>query len=315
LSSSSKSALLGTVAGTLFWGLSGTASQALFEIYHFPALGLALIRMSVSGLILLIVLRPKLPESRSVFLRLLAIAVFGFVGSQVFYLLAIQYTNAPTATLLQFLFLPMVAAYEALTGSLHWTKRWSLILAFAAVGTLLLIGVFSGSGFQILITPIGLVSGLLAAASGAYYSLASRKFVKEKGPWWLLTWGFVTGAFVISPLGVLSLSQYKLPVIVDSQISILALVSFVTIFGTILAYGLYLSGLRHLPATEIGVVTSLEPVAASIAAYVFLGNVLGPLQYLGGGIILLAVILTASKPTGDVGTTARKESGEEKTKN
>ena len=71
--------------------------------------------MIVSGIILLVILRPSLPERKN--LRgLLAIAIFGFLGTQVSYLLAIQYTNAPTATLLQFLFLPMVAAYEALTG-------------------------------------------------------------------------------------------------------------------------------------------------------------------------------------------------------
>jgi drug/metabolite transporter (DMT)-like permease len=293
--------------GTCFWGLSGTASQALFQLYHFPALGLATIRMIVSGLILLVILRPSLPERKN--LRgLLAIAIFGFLGTQVSYLLAIQYTNAPTATLLQFLFLPMVAAYEALTGALRWSKRWSIILGFAGVGTLLLIGVFSGNGFSILITPIGLIAGLLAAAAAAYYSLASRKIVKDKGPWWLLTWGFLIGGLLTSPFGILSLSHYQPPVSTYFQLmAIWELVAFVIIFGTILSFGLYLSGLRHLPATEIGVVASIEPIAASIAAYVFLGNVLQPIQYVGGAIILLAVILTASKPPEAASTRTESE--------
>ncbi len=301
------------MTGATFWGLSGTASQALFQIYHFPVLGLACIRMAISGLILLAFLRPAVPQSRTVFMRLLAIAIFGFVGTQVMYLVAIQYSNAPTATLLQFLFLPMVASYEALTGALRWSKRWSAILALAAVGTLLLIGAFSGEGFQILITPIGLVSGLLAAVSAAYYSLASRGIVREKGPWWLLTWGFIIGGIVTSPLGLFSLSRYTMPAVHDSQIFIIGLVIFVVIFGTMLAFGLYLSGLRHLPATEIGVVASMEPIAASIAAYVFLGNVLHPVQYVGGGIILLAVILTASKPAGTGEVSEEKELHEGRT--
>ena len=250
--------------------------------------------MTISGLVLLAILRPTVPRSRSLIIRLLVIALLGFFGNQVTYLLAIQYTNAPTATLLQFLFLPMIATYEALTGTLRWSKRWSAILGFAAIGTLLLIGAFSGAGFKILITPIGLLCGVLTAVCAAYYSLASRRIVKEKGAWWLLTWGFIMGGIVTAPFGWLSMSSYTAPV--NSLISILALVSFVTVFGTILAFGLYLSGLRHLPATEIGVVASLEPIAASVAAYIFLGNVLDPLQYFGGGIIVLAVILTASKP-------------------
>ena len=184
--------------------------------------------------------------------KLVAIAILGFVGTQVTYLAAIQYSNAPTATLLQFLFLPMVAGYEALTGALRWSSRWTAILVFAGVGTLLLIGIFSRGGFKILITPIGLVSGLLAAATAAYYSLASRKIIRERGSWWLLSWGFIIGGIVTFPLGIISLASYTIPT--ASLLGVLGLVLFIIIFGTILSFGLYLSGLRRLPATEIGVI-------------------------------------------------------------
>ena len=207
--------------------------------------------MAVSGLLLLVVLRPALPESRIIG-KLIAIAIFGFVGTQVSYLAAIQYSNAPTATLLQFLFLPMVAGYEALTGALRWSSRWTAILVFAGVGTLLLIGIFSGGGFKVLITPIGLISGLLAAVTAAYYSLASRKIIRERGSWWLLTWGFIIGGIVTFPLGIFSLANYTFPTV--PLLAVFGLVLFVIIFGTILSFGLYLSGLRRLPATEIGVV-------------------------------------------------------------
>jgi drug/metabolite transporter (DMT)-like permease len=251
--------------------------------------------MTISGLLLLVMLRPTVPESK-ILGKLFAIAIFGFAGTQVSYLAAIQYSNAPTATLLQFLFLPMVAGYEALTGSLRWSRRWSAILACAGVGTLLLIGVFSNDSFEILITPIGLIAGLLAATTAAYYSLASRKIIRERGSWWLVTWGFIIGGIITLPLGIFSFVGYSTPATVNSQFTLLGLVLFVIIFGTILSFGLYLSGLRRLPATEIGVVASLEPIAASLAAYVFLGVRLDPIQYLGGAVILFAVILTAARP-------------------
>ena len=188
----------------------------------------------------------------------------------------------------------MVAGYEALTGALRWSYRWSAIILSAGVGTLLLIGVFSSSGFAILITPIGFIAGLLAAATAAYYSLASRKVIRERGSWWVLTWGFIIGGIVTLPLGIFSLSSYS--VAGYSLPTLAGLVSFVIIFGTILSFGLYLAGLRRLPATEIGVIASIEPIAASLAAYAFLGVRLDLVQYLGGAIILLAVILTASNP-------------------
>jgi drug/metabolite transporter (DMT)-like permease len=183
----------------------------------------------------------------------------------------------------------------------------------ASVGTLLLIGFVSKNGLSILITPLGLIAGLLAATAAAYYSVASKKIVMDKGAWWLLTWGFIIGGILTSPFGIVTLFRYNVPVSPEIQsIAIWALVAFVVIFGTMLSFGLYLSGLRHLPATEIGVVASFEPIAASVAAYVFLGNVLQPVQYLGGGIILLSVILIAAKPTSVRDEEKRAAPGQEK---
>src|SRR5271157_478876 len=110
----------------MFWGLSGTAAQALFQNFHFPVLGLVSIRMLTAGSILLVITRPKIPEfSSSSLITLVMISVFGLMGSQLTYLFAIQASNAATATLLQFTFLPMIAGYEALTGSIRWSMRWT----------------------------------------------------------------------------------------------------------------------------------------------------------------------------------------------
>jgi drug/metabolite transporter (DMT)-like permease len=90
--------LLGTLIGAGFWGLSGTAAQALFQTYQFPVIALVTIRTLVSGLILFIIVRPSTP--RRPLRPLLSLSVFGFAGSQLAYLAAIQFSNAATATLL-----------------------------------------------------------------------------------------------------------------------------------------------------------------------------------------------------------------------
>ncbi len=153
--------LLSTLLGAGFWGLLGTAAQALFQIYKFPVVGLVTIRMLFAGLFLLIILRPAIPQGP--WLPLVVLSILGYAGSQLTYLAAIQYSNAATATLLQFLFLPIVAGYEALTGRLRWSYRWTMTLVLAAAGTFLLIG---GATLQILVTPPGLLFGLLAALGG-----------------------------------------------------------------------------------------------------------------------------------------------------
>ena len=290
--------LIGTLLGAGFWGLSGTAAQALFQIYQFPVVALVTIRTVVSGLILLTVVRPIRP--RRPLGPLLGLSIFGFAGSQVAYLGAIQFSNAATATLLQFLFLPIVAGYEAVKGVLRWSVRWTVSLLLAMVGTLFLVGGLPGPNFRILVTPVGVLFGLLAAVSGAYYTLASRPLVRVHGSWWVTTWGFVIGALATLPFGVESFLSYQLPSTWYGLTVVAGLVVFVIVFGTILAYGLYLAGLRKLSATEIGLASSSEPIVASAAAYLLLGVILTGAQYLGGALIILAVVLLASRNVGEI---------------
>lgn len=282
--------LVQTFLGASFWGVSGTAAQALFQIYNFPVVSLVAMRMLLSALALVIIVRPHLPSRP--FLPMILLGIFGYSGSSLAYLEAIEYSNAATATLLQFLFLPMVAGYEALTGSLHWTRRWTLTLMLAILGTALLI---VGTNFQILVTPVGLLFGLLAAVSGAYYNLGSRNHVRTNSAWWTTSWGFTIGGLVALPFGVLSFRDYTLPSSIGGITEVILLVGFVTVFGTLLAFSLYISGLEHLSATETGIASSSEPIMSAVASYIFLGLVLTLTQYFGGALIILAVILVATR--------------------
>lgn len=282
--------LLVSILGASLWGFSGIAAQALFQVYKFPVLGLVTIRMIIAGLLLLLVFRPSRPTGP--LLPLIALAVFGYIGSQLTYLEAIQYSNAATATLLQFLFLPIVAGYDAISRNIRWSRRWTLTMILAGTGTVLLIGGFT---LQVLVTPLGLLFGLLAALGGAYYTLGSAPFVRDHGPWWITSWGFLIGGFLTLPLGAASLIGYSFPTTTIETVMVLFLLGFVVVIGTMLAFGLYLSGLQHLSATEIGFASSAEPIVSAGAAYVFLGVILTVPQYAGGALILAAVLLVASK--------------------
>ena len=270
--------------------MSGNAAQTLFQEYRFPVSGLVAVRMLVSGVGLMLIIRPGIPPRP--WARLLALGVVGYAGSQFFYLLTIQYSNAPTATLLQFLFLPMVALYEAITGGFRWSNRWTLTITLALVGTLLLV---VGESLKVLITPVGLTAGLLAAFCGGYYTLGSKEYVREHGSWWITSYGFTIGGLVALPFGVSSLWNYQLPATSIDSLRFWLLLSFVIIFGTLLAFGLYVSGLKRLTATETGVASSIEPIVSALAAYAFLGVVLTPTQYFGGALIVIAVVLVATR--------------------
>jgi drug/metabolite transporter (DMT)-like permease len=286
---SAQLSLVATLVGSGLWGLSGTAAQALFQRFQFPVLGLVTVRMLV-GALLIFAVTPRLPRPRFS-LAFLALAFFGLAGSQLTYLEAIQFSNAVTATLLQFLFLPMVAAYEVARGSIRWSIHWTAVLALAGGGTFLLIAKTGGGSFGILVTPAGIAFGLLSAVAGAFYSLLGARFVRESGPWAVTSWGFLLGGLATLPFGAYSFLGFSAPPGLPADLEVVGLVGFVVVCGTALAYSFYLIGLRSLPPTEVGIVASFEPIAAAVATYVFLGLVLTVTQYLGGAAIVLAVAL------------------------
>lgn len=282
-----RTAFAAATIGSALWGLSGAAAQALLQGFSFPVFGLVAIRMLGAALILLVVVRPRWPRPWT--WSFVGLAMFGLVGSQVTYLEAIVYSNVTTATLLQFLFLPMVAAYEVAKGELTWSTRWTTLLLLTGVGTVLLIGTISPHGFAIAVTPLGLTFGLLSAVAGAYYSIAARQFVQTESAWWVTAWGFLLGGIVTLPLGAWTLAQYSWPSSLASLALLWGLVLFVIVAGTLLAFSLYVYGLRRLRATEAGIAASFEPIVAAAAGLAFLGVVLSSLQYVGGGMIVLAV--------------------------
>jgi drug/metabolite transporter (DMT)-like permease len=61
--------------------------------------------------------------------------------------------------------------------------------------------------------------------------------------------------------------------------------------GTVVPFGLFISGLRFLPPTQASIVSMLEPVVAAVAAYLILGETLNSIQILGGVLVLTGVVV------------------------
>ena len=61
--------------------------------------------------------------------------------------------------------------------------------------------------------------------------------------------------------------------------------------GTIVPFFLLVSALRHLPAMRVGIIAMLEPVVATVVAWVWLDEALGAVQLVGGVIVLAAIVI------------------------
>ena len=69
------------------------------------------------------------------------------------------------------------------------------------------------------------------------------------------------------------------------------LAAWMIVLGTIVPFFLLVSALRHLPATRVGIIAMLEPVAGALVAWAWLGESLGGVQLVGAGVVLAAIVL------------------------
>ena len=66
---------------------------------------------------------------------------------------------------------------------------------------------------------------------------------------------------------------------------------FVVVGGTMITFLLITAALRHISATRVGIVAMLEPVGASVVAFLWLGESFGAAQLFGGSIVLAGIVL------------------------
>jgi drug/metabolite transporter (DMT)-like permease len=276
--------LLYAVCGAALWGLSGTAAQALFQMYHIEAQWLVTVRMLGSGVLLLCPFRPALPKQHRK--RFVLFAIVGLAGVQFTYFAAIAYANAATETCMQYLYLPMLALYELVVQRKAATRSKLGAMVTALLGVFLLVLGGQNGHIALQITPLALCFGILSAILAAYYMIASKYFVTISGAWPVTTWGFLIGG---TAMGI---AAPPWSVHVSGNIELfVALVAFVVLFGTLLAFGLTFSSLTYVSPMEASIVITVEPITTALASLVFFHVPLLLQQYLGGICILLAVVM------------------------
>ena len=81
----------------------------------------------------------------------------------------------------------------------------------------------------------------------------------------------------------------------------LVLVAWIVVGGAVLPFWLSLAALRHVPPTTAGIVATVEPVLASVVAWLWVEQVLTGWQVAGGAVVLAGIVLAqtarSARPT------------------
>jgi drug/metabolite transporter (DMT)-like permease len=276
------------VAAAVCWGIMANVAKLLFRDRGVDPLILVVIRADLAALTLLAtlaVVRPALLRiGRQDALAVIAVGLGGLAINNYFYFQALHLTSVATAILLQYQAPILVALYTVLVQRQRLPGRLLLALAVAVVGCVLVVRAYDLAALRLNL--LGVAAGLATACAFAFYILASQAALKTLDAWTLLTYAYLSAGVVWSFV----LPPWKIVAHGFEPATWGAFLAVATI-GTVLPFGLFISGLRFLPPTQASIVSMLEPVVASLAAYAILGETLLPLQVLGGALVLAGVLV------------------------
>ena len=224
---------------------------------------------------------------------LVALGVVGAALVQWFYFVAIDRLPVGIALLLEFTAPVFVAVYARVVQRAAVRRRVWLAIAVSLAGLGLVAEVWRDVGLD----GLGVAAGLAAALCLTTYYVIGAHTVARRDPISLTFWMFAFAALfwaVALPwsgfdTSVLGDEASMLGTFSTAQVPLWAVLAFVVLGGTLVPFALNLGALRHLPATQVGVVGMAEPVLAALVAWLWLGQSLSPVQLVGGAVVLAAI--------------------------
>jgi len=243
---------------------------------------LAFLRFMPAGVILLACDFRKLPLfSKNDFLLSFVLSLIGVTAGFSCFHISLRYINASTGAVI-FSINPIITALAAaaiLHEALHGRIVYGIVLGFAGVYL-----VSFGFSLPVITSVKGPVLMAVSSLCFGIYISAAKLLVKKHGP--VITNGviFVTGSLFLIPF----IQSWSLP----HEPLQLAVIAYLILFATTLAYVLYFYGLSRVPLAAGNSLFYLKPVIAAILSVLLLHEQLNAHFYLGLALITFSLVLT-----------------------
>lgn len=278
----------------MLWGVSGTCGQFLFQQRGISVEWLMSARMlGAGGLLLLMAFIQKDKDIWMIWQdkvsrkKLLIFGILGMLTVQYSYFAAIKYSNAATATILQFSAPVLIALYLAFRHAQRLSAFEYLAILMAVTGTFLL--VTHGNIHTLNISPFAFMLGMASAISLAIYTLLPGELLKKHTALSVIGWGLFIGGVAISFVK----APWQFDGVWDGYT--IANVLFVVIFGTLLPFYMYLKAVQIIGGQKASLLTSAEPLSATLIAVAWLGISFKAIDWVGALFIIATVFMLSAK--------------------
>jgi drug/metabolite transporter (DMT)-like permease len=223
-----------------------------------------------------------MPNTRMAWGGLTASGLF-FAGDLIVWHLGIMLTSVANATL----FSNLAPVFVTIGLWVIWGLRPSL--RFVVALTVTLAGAVMLMGGSFTVSTARLTGDALSMLSGLFYGgyiIAVGRMRASVATSVLMLVGGAIGALAVLA-AALALGETVMPVTVRGW----AMVVGLGLVSQVGGQGLIAWGLKHLPASFGALVLSVQPVVAAAVAWGLFGEVLGPFELVGAGIVLVGIHL------------------------
>lgn len=285
-----KIGMLSTFIGGILWGINGTMASYLFMNKNITSNWLAPYRLTVAGLLMLIFLFFK--EKNKIFnifknkkdlLNVVFFGIFGMMGTQYTYFTTIQHSNAGIATILQYSGISLILLYGCFMQKRFPKKIELLALLYAIIGIFIL--ATHGNINTLRISKTALFWGLISAVTLVVYSVSALNLTKKYGTPLITAWGMLIGGivlmFLVKPWN--EIGTY--------DATTFFIFMLIVLFGTILSFILFLSGVAIIGPIRGSLISCIEPVAATVFSTLFLGTSFKVIDAIGFAFILSTIFM------------------------
>lgn len=214
------------------------------------------------------------------------IFLFGtFLGLVQFsYFAAIERIQVAPAILLEYLAPALVVTFAWVFQGRRASVGTITAVIMALLGCALVVRAFDPAFLKLSLPGVGF--GLMAALTFAAYILVGEHLQEQVPVAERLFLGFGVALLLL----LLLQPPWQVPAAAFEPRPLLGIV-VVGLFGTLAPFSAFMASLRYLDAGRATTVSTMEPVLAGVIAFVWLGEQLGPVQILGGALVVIAVIV------------------------
>jgi len=270
-----------------FWGTSFIFVKIGLE--EVPPVTLAFLRFAIAIPLLFLLMRRPLGQPQSIEKRewgsLLFLGLTGVTLYHLFQNVGMGYTSASESSVIIASNPVFIALFSRilLGERLSKTKASGILIAFTGV---VLVVLREGASFG---SPsfLGDLICLGSVFSWVAYSLYTKKRLLRSSPIEITAYSTLFGMIFLAPIA-LAIEGFAVPILPSSWLSLVML----GVFSSAVGYLLWNRALSETTASEAGSYLFLIPVIASAFAFIFLGERLDGLFFIGSALVIMGLVLS-----------------------